>query len=524
MKTKLSLLFSLMLITAFVLSACGGGAPATEAPVATEAPATEAPVTAAPTEAAPVEPAGKLTIWADDTRAPILQDLADEVLAAYNLELVVELKSAIRDDFQVAAPLGEGPDIIVVPHDQAGALVSNGLLAEIDLGDKKADFSQVALDACTLDGKLYCMPYATENIALFYNTDLIKTPPATWDELVAAGEALKAEGKVDYIMAVAGGTYDVYPLYSSLGGYIFGKDASGNWNPQDLGIDSPGMVAGVQWMADHVANGDLPADWDWANNHALFETGKAPFIMAGPWALSRIRESGVPYAIASFPNDGFPLAGTQGFFINAQSENVLLAQAFLNEFIATEDIMYKLYEVGQRPPAYLPALAKVDDADLKAMAVAGENAIMMPAIPAMGSVWGAWGDAITLSARDGKQEVPTAMKEGADKIRALIANPLTGMVNVPGSYQAQAGCPGDWQPECAATALTLGEDGKYHSGPFTLTAGDYEFKVALDGAWTTNYGSDGLQDGPNYKITLAADGTVEFVYDPATKLVEAIVK
>jgi len=116
------------------------------------------------------------------------------------------------------------------------------------------------------------------------------------------------------------------------------------------------------------------------------------------------------------------------------------------------------------------------------------------------------------------------MKEGADKIRALIANPLTGMVNVPGAYQAQAGCPGDWQPECAVTAMKMGDDGKYHSGPFTLKAGDYEFKVALDGTWTTNYGSDGVQDGPNYKITLAADGSVEFVYDPATKLVEAIIK
>jgi len=523
MKNKLTLLFSLLLISAFVLAACGGGA--------TEAPATEAPAVQAPTEApaptdvpAPAEPAGTLTIWADDTRAPILQDLADEVLAAYNLELVVELKSAIRDDFQVAAPLGEGPDIIVVPHDQAGALVSNGLLAEVDLGDKAADFSQVALDACTIDGKLYCMPYATENIALFYNTDLVSSAPATWDELVSTGEALKADGKVDYVMAVAGGTYDVYPIYSSRGGYIFGKDANGNWNAQDVGIDSPGMVAGVQWLADGVANGDFPSDWDWANNHALFETGKAAYIMAGPWALSRIRESGVPYAIASFPEGGFPLAGTQGFFINAQSENVLLAQAFLNEYIATEDIMYKLYEVGQRPPAYLPALALVDDPDLKAMAVAGENAVMMPTIPEMGSVWGSWGDAITISARDGKQDVPTAMKEGADKIRALIANPLTGMVNAPGSYQAQAGCPGDWQPECAATAMTMGDDGKYRSGPFNLTAGDYEFKVALDGAWTTNYGSDGLQDGPNYKVTLAADGTIEFVYDPATKLVEATVK
>ena len=105
--------------------------------------------------------------------------------------------------------------------------------------------------------------------------------------------------------------------------------------------------------------------------------------MAGPWALQRIRESGVPYAITTFPDGGVPFAGTQGFFINAQSENKLLAQAFLLEFIATEDVMLKLFEVGQRPPAYLPALEKVDDPDIKAFAEAGENAVMMPAIPAM---------------------------------------------------------------------------------------------------------------------------------------------
>jgi len=522
MKTKMNLLFSLMLITAFVLAACGGTA--TETPAATEAPVvTEAPATAAPTEAPVVEPAGTLTIWADDTRAPILQDLADEVLAAYNLELVVELKSAIRDDFQVAAPLGEGPDIIVIAHDQAGTLVSNGLLAEVDLGDKKADFAPKALEACTFDGKLFCLPYATENMAFFYNTDLVPTPPTTWDEVVTMGEALKAEGKVEYIMAVTGTTYDAYPLFTSFGGYIFGKNDAGDWNPEDLGVDSEGMIAGVKWLADGVAKGNLPADWDWANNHALFETGKAPFIMAGPWALDRIRESKVPYAITNFPGGGYPFAGTQGFFINAQSENVLLAQAFLNEFIATEDIMMKLYEVGKRPPAYLPALAKVDDADLKAMAVAGENANMMPAIPAMGSVWGSWNDSVVL-ARDAKQDAQTAMTEGAAKIRALIANPLTGMVNVPGAYQAQAGCAGDWDPACLATQMTKGDDGLWRSGPFNIKAGDYEFKVALDGAWTTNYGSDGLQDGPNYKVTLAADGTIEFVYDPATKLVTATVK
>ena len=529
MKKSLFVILSLVLIASFALAACGGAA--TEAPM--EEPVAEEPVAEAPAEEpaaeepaaeAPAEPAGTLRIWADDTRAPILQDLADEVLAAYNLELVVELKSAIRDDFLVAAPIGEGPDIIVLTaHDQAGTLVANGLLAEVDLGDKTGDFAPVALDACTFDGMLYCMPYATENMGFFYNTDMVDAAPQTWDEVLSVGRELVAAGEATYVMGVTGTTYDVYPLFTSFGGYIFGKDANGNWNPEDLGVDSAGMIEGVQWLTDGVANGDLPADWDWANNHALFETGEVPFLMAGPWALDRIRESGIPYAISNFPGGGYPFAGTQGFFINAQSENILLAQAFLNEFIATEDVMMALFGAGNRPPAYLPALALVDDADLVAMAEAGANANMMPAIPAMGSVWGNWNDAVVL-ARDGVQDPETAMTEGATKIRDLIANPLTGMVNVPGSYQAAAGCSGDWQPECADTAMTMGDDGLYYSGPFALPAGEYEYKVALDGSWTTNYGSDGLQDGPNYALSLAADSNVSFVFDPATNMVEVVVE
>ncbi|MBK8987038.1 MAG: extracellular solute-binding protein [Chloroflexi bacterium] len=549
MKNKnLYLLFIAMLMGALLLAACGGGAAEpTQVPAATSAPveetAVEEPVAVEPTAVetvveepaatevaeepaaeattAPVAPAGTLRIWADDTRAPILQNLAPQVLEAYNLELVVELKSAIRDDFQVAAPLGEGPDIIVIAHDQAGTLVSNGLLATVDLAGKEADFAPKSLEACTFDGELYCMPYATENMAFFYNTDMVETAPTTWEEVLTVGRELVAAGETTYVMAVTGTTYDAYPLFTSLGGYIFGQDENGNWNPEDLGIDSEGMIAGVQWLADGVANGDFPADWDWANNHALFETGEAPFIMAGPWALGRLRESGIPYAIANFPDGGYPFAGTQGFFINAQSDNVLLAQAFLSEFIANVDTQMALYEVGQRPPAYLPALEQVDDADLIAMAAAGENATMMPAIPAMGSVWGNWNDSVVL-ARDGKQDPETAMTEAGAKIRALIANPLTGMVNVPGSYQAQAGCPGDWQPECAATAMTMGDDGLYTSGPFSLTAGDYEAKVALDGSWTTNYGVDGAPDGDNYTFTLTADGDVSFSFDPETKLLEII--
>lgn len=534
MSKKVWPLMSLLLILTLVLAACASTPteapvveePVVEEPAAPEEPVVEEPVVeepATPEEPAAITPIGSLRIWADDTRAPILQKLAPQVLEAYQLELIVELKSAIRDDFQVAAPAGQGPDIIVIAHDQAGTLIANGLLAPVDLGEKADQFVEVAKQACTFDGVLYCMPYATENMGFFYNTDLVPEAPTTWAEVLSIGEALKAEGKVSFIMALTGTTYDIYPLNTAFGGYIFGKDAAGNWNPQDLGIDSEGMIASLEWVGENVANGNLPRDTDWANNHALFETGEVPFIMAGPWALDRIRASGIPYAVTNFPDNGSPFAGTQGFFINGLSENILLAQAFLNEFVATEEVMTELYNVGFRPSAFIPVLEQTDDPDLLAMAEAGENATMMPAIAEMGSVWGNWGDAVTIIIQ-GQQSAEEAMLDAGMKIRSLIAGAAAGMVNVPGSYQAQAGCPGDWQPDCEATALTEGEDGLWVSGPFSLTAGEYEAKVAMDGGWDLNYGVDGVAGGDNYKFTLEADGTVSFEYDPDTNLLNIIIE
>jgi hypothetical protein len=97
------------------------------------------------------------------------------------------------------------------------------------------------------------------------------------------------------------------------------------------------------------------------------------------------------------------------------------------------------------------------------------------------------------------------------------------MVNLPGSYQDKAGCGAAWDPACEATAMTKGDDGLYRLTA-TIPAGEYEYKVALDGAWTVNYGSDGAQDGPNYTLSLAADGEVTFVYDAETHLVTAEIK
>jgi arabinogalactan oligomer / maltooligosaccharide transport system substrate-binding protein len=88
------------------------------------------------------------------------------------------------------------------------------------------------LEACTFDGVLYCMPYATENMASSTTPTWSRLLPPPGMKCQIVGRALKAEGKVDYVMAVTGTTYDAYPLFTSLGGYIFGKSANGDWDPR----------------------------------------------------------------------------------------------------------------------------------------------------------------------------------------------------------------------------------------------------------------------------------------------------
>ncbi len=87
-------------------------------------------------------------------------------------------------------------------------------------------------------------------------------------------------------------------------------------------------------------------------------------------------------------------------------------------------------------------------------------------------------------------------------------------VSIPGNHNGAMGCPGDWQPDCAAAALTLDEESGLWTGEFTIPAGDYEWKVAYDGKWDESYGTP---DGGNLSYT--TDGApVRFFHNPTTML------
>src|SRR5258708_5276287 len=354
--TKIISLLALAIVFMALLAVQAGTQQIASAQSATAA-ATQPP-TPTPTLLPSTE--GALTIWADELRVKVLDKLGKDFTAKYNVPVRVQQVNFgdIRNNEKIAGPAGTGPDILVGPHDWLGDLVSNGLVSPIDLGDKAKSFDPVAIKAFTYAGKLYGVPYGIEAVALYYNKDLVPTPPATWDDLKAIAKKLQDDKKVDqaYIFQ-QGDAYHGEPILTGFGGYVFGRDKDGNYDPTNVGIDSPGGIKAAQELDAMVKAGLLRADQTYDTMTSQFKAGKTAMIITGPWFLPDVRKSGIHYGVAKIPkmaDNSRPFVGAQGSMINQFSKNTLLAQTFLTDYIATDDPIQPIYDPHPRVPPCLP--------------------------------------------------------------------------------------------------------------------------------------------------------------------------
>ena len=379
------------------------------------------------TDTASASTGPKLVIWADTQRVKALSALSDafEAETGVALELVEKGFGQIRDDFKVAGPAGQGPDILIGAHDWLGELAASGLLAEVSLGDKTDEFVPVAVDAFKYGGKLYGMPYAVENVAFVYNSDLVTEAPETWDEVESISKELVDGGMKYGYLIQENDPYHFYGIQTAFGGYVFGVNEDGSWNPEDVGIDSEGTIAAFEWLdgmyKDKLLTSGAAIDGDLLIG--AFTNGDAGMAILGPWNLTALDDSGVPYEISPIPagpaGPGAPFLGVQGFMVSAFSQQPLLAQTFLQQFVGTEDTMLALYNEGGRPTALTAANEKIDNPQLKQFAEAGVAGQPMPNIPEMSAVWSSWGNAMALVGQ--QTETPEkAMTDAADQIRKAI--------------------------------------------------------------------------------------------------------
>ena len=339
-----------------------------------------------------------LTVWVDTERVDALQGAADAYSekTGIEVELVGKDNSDIKEDFIQQVPTGKGPDVVMGAHDWLGELSTNGVVAPIELGDSAADYAPVAIQASTYEGTTYMLPYAVENIAVLRNADLIAEPASSFDDMIAKGTAAGLATPFVVEQGVDGNPYHLYPFQTAFGAPVFGTDAEGNYDPADLQMGSPGGFEFANWLGAQGAAGTLNTDVDGDIAKTKFLDGEAAFWLTGPWNVGVAVDGGINVAIDVIPSPtdapAQPFAGVKGFFVSSESDNKVAANDFLVNYIGTEEVQLELFEAGNVLPALTAAAdAAAADPIVAGFQAVGAEAVPMPAIPAMGSVWEYWG-------------------------------------------------------------------------------------------------------------------------------------
>ncbi|BEP13021.1 extracellular solute-binding protein [Acidothermaceae bacterium B102] len=343
-----------------------------------------------------------LTIWTDALKAPVIQKFATEFGAANGIKVAVQsVATNLQTAYVTATNAGKGPDVVAGANDWIGNLVQNGTIEPLNLPAATASsFLPIAIKNVTYNGQIYGVPYDVENLALFYNTDLVKTPPTTIEELQAQGSALLKAGKVKEILdlpadggtAGSGDPYNAEPLYTSAGGYMFGVQANGAYDPSDLGLSKPVAATAYQKIQGLAKAGVLKTSINDNNVISRFSEGDAAFLQSGPWATAQIGKK-VPFKVV--PMVGFAggtaraFVGSQAFYVSAKSKNKSFAEEFVENFLTKPAVAAALYQNNPLPSALTAQYNAEVAADPNTAGFGGGAKVgdPLPSIPAMAAVW-----------------------------------------------------------------------------------------------------------------------------------------
>ena len=323
------------------------------------------------------------------------------------------------------APQGEAADVFHgVFHDWVGNLATAGVLADMSSYATPAylaDLAEQARLAFTYAGRLFALPINVEGPALFVNTDLVATLPQTYEELIATAQALTTADTFGY-MIEADNFYYAYVYLRTFGGAVFGRDADGNLNPNDVQLANEGAVRGAQALHDLRYRYDLlpsGAGYDVANG--LFIDGQLGMFYTGPWETANYVNAGLNFVVMPIPPlaDGTEFGGfmgVQGAAVNQFSNNKVDAANFA-KWITRADAQLSLARTTSRIPASMAAVAQVaDDPAIAGFGLALQTAEPMPNIPKMGQVWGPAANALTVIMDDPNPDIAAILQQAVNEI------------------------------------------------------------------------------------------------------------
>jgi maltose/maltodextrin transport system substrate-binding protein len=361
---------------------------------------------------------GKLLIWVGVNRDDAaIRTLAQKFTDDLGVEVTVEVVDPeLAQKYQTAASTGDGPDIVLWAHDRFGEWAQSGIITPTEPSDAvRSTILDSAWDAVTFGGQTWGYPVFVEAIALIYNKDLVPTPPATFEEIAALPIA---DGKTR-IMWDYNNTYFTMPLLMANGGYAFQKDAEGNYNGKETGVNNEGSIKGGTALKNLIDSGTMPKGVDGGIVDASFAKGDVGIIINGPWSWTNYEGAGINFGVAPLPSvDGQPskpFIGVGALAINAASPNKDLAKELIENYLLTDEGVAAWNAKGMLGATANIKAGESSSANVQATLANAAVGIPMPANPEMGAFWSAMGPALG-NITSGAQEVKPALDDAAKRI------------------------------------------------------------------------------------------------------------
>ncbi|WP_424936359.1 MULTISPECIES: sugar ABC transporter substrate-binding protein [Bacteria] len=256
----------------------------------------------------PVDGKGKtLTVWIMKGTNPDASAFYDEVSAEFEKETGAKVKveevqwADAHDRFVTSIAGGTTPDVAetgttwTAEFADAGALLPLDTYVDAEKG-LKDDLVEGLKVAGTYDKELYGMPWYAGVRSIVYRTDVFQElglkAPQSWDDIVKAGEAIKAAKPDMMPFPVPGDAeFQVYPWVWGAGGEV-ATEKDGTWTSE---LDSEKSQAGIQFYTDlatkHGFSSAGATTWKETDLRDAFSKGNVAMMLSGSWTPKSLIES-----------------------------------------------------------------------------------------------------------------------------------------------------------------------------------------------------------------------------------------
>ncbi|MFL5126335.1 MAG: maltose/maltodextrin ABC transporter substrate-binding protein MalE, partial [Microvirga sp.] len=377
---------------------------------------------AAPSFARAREPL-QLLVWINgDKGYNGLQKVGDRFTAESGVRVVVQHPEGAPDKFQSSTGAGKGPDIFCWPHDRVGEWARSGLIVPVYPRQKLRDtIEPSAWQAFEYKGKTWGYPLAIEAVGLIYNKKLVPVPPKDFAEIPAIDAKLQAQGK-HALLWDYGKSFFTFPMLAAGGGYTYGRDAKGNFDVHDIGVNNAGAIAGAQVLLDLIEHGQMPRGAKYAEMESAFAQGATGMMISGPWAWDNAKKAHVDFGVAPYPDvngrPSRPFVGVLGCMVTAPSRNKDLAREFIENYLLRIDSLKAINaDVPLGTPANKAFYAELAaDPNIRATMENARRGVAIPNIPETGKFWTA-ADAALEAITQGRQSPKAALDGAAARMR-----------------------------------------------------------------------------------------------------------